>query len=132
VERGYAGTYGPGLLALLVASAVITLGAAGIATALAATEGRPDQATLAAVGAAPRARKELACFQAATVAGLGTVMGIVAGFLPGAAIVIVVPEMRFFVPWMTLGVTVLAVPLLAMLAALALTRSRIPMERRLA
>ena len=132
MERGYAGTYGPGLLALLVASAVITLGAAGIATALAATEGRPDQATLAAVGAAPRARKVLACFQAATVAGLGTVMGIVAGFLPGAAIVIVDPEMRFFIPWTTLGVTVLAVPLLAMLAALALTRSRIPMERRLA
>ena len=132
VERGYAGSYGPGLLALLVSSAVITLGAAGIATALAATEGRPDQATLAAVGATPRMRKLLASFQAATVAGLGTAMGIVAGLLPGAAIVIVDPDMRFFVPWTTLGVTLLAVPVLAMLAALALTRSRVPLERRLA
>lgn len=132
VERGYSGSYGPGLLALLVASAVITLGAAGIATALAATEGRPDQATLAAVGATPRVRKLLASFQAATVAGLGTAMGIVAGFLPGAAIVVVDPAMRLLVPWTTLGVTLLAVPLLAMLAALALTRSRVPLERRLA
>ena len=53
------------------------------------------------------------------MAGLGTVKGIVAGFLPGAAIVIVGPAMRFLVPWTTLGVTVLAVPLLAMLAMLA-------------
>jgi len=132
VERGYAGDYGPGLLALLVASAVITLGAAGIATALAAVEGRPDQATLAAVGATPRVRKRLAAFQAAAVAGLGTAMGIVAGLLPGAAIVVVDPALRLLVPWTTLGVTLLAVPLLAMLAALALTRSRVPLERRLA
>lgn len=132
VERGYVGEYGPGLLALIVASAIITLGAAGIATALAAAEGRPDQGTLAAVGAGPRVRKLLGMFQAATVAGLGTALGILAGLVPGAAVVVADPTMRFVIPWATLGAILLVVPLLAMLAALTLTRSRVALERRLA
>lgn len=57
VERGYRDGYGVGLLALLLGSAVITLGAAGVATGLAQADGRADQSTLAAVGANPRLRR---------------------------------------------------------------------------
>ena len=53
VERGYRDGYGVGLLALLVGSAVVALGAAGVATGLAQADGRADQSTLAAVGADP-------------------------------------------------------------------------------
>ena len=56
------------LLALLIGTTVITLGAAGIATGLAAADGRADLATLAAVGAAPRTRRLLAGAQALIVA----------------------------------------------------------------
>ena len=71
VERGYRDAYGVGLLALLLGSAVVTLGAAAVATGLAQADGRADQATLAAVGADPRLRRRLTAFQAAVVAGLG-------------------------------------------------------------
>ncbi len=53
VERGYRDAYGIGLLALLIASTVVTLGAAGVATGLGQADARADLATLAAVG--PRA-----------------------------------------------------------------------------
>lgn len=49
VERGYVSGYGLGLLALSPAAAVITLGAAGIATGLAQADARADHATLAGV-----------------------------------------------------------------------------------
>jgi len=65
VERGYRDRYGIGLLALLLASAVITLGAAGIATGLAQADARADRATLAAIGSPPRVRRSLAAWQAA-------------------------------------------------------------------
>ncbi|MEU4469843.1 ABC transporter permease [Micromonospora sp. NPDC023888] len=131
----------PLLLLLAAAAGVITMGAAGIATALAAAEGRAELTTLAAVGAAPAVRRMLAICQAGVIAGLGSVLGIVAG-LGTAAIVLFsanrqyandwpVPDRYpYLVPWPALGVLVL-VPIVAMLGAGLFTRARLPIERRL-
>ncbi|WCN82860.1 FtsX-like permease family protein [Micromonospora sp. LH3U1] len=131
----------PLLLLLAAAAGLITVGAAGIATALAAAEGRAELTTLAAVGAAPALRRVLAICQAGVIAGLGSVLGIVAG-LGTAAIVLFsvnrqyatdwpVPDpYPFLVPWPALGVLVL-VPVVAMLGAGLFTRARLPIERRL-
>ncbi|MCX5070658.1 ABC transporter permease [Micromonospora lupini] len=131
----------PLLLLLAAAAGVITVGAAGIATALAAAEGRAELSTLAAVGAAPAVRRLLAICQAGVIAGLGSVLGIVAG-LGTAAIVLfsanreyatawpVQEPFPYLVPWPALGVLVL-VPVVAMLGAGLFTRARLPIERRL-
>ncbi|MCG5470112.1 ABC transporter permease [Micromonospora sp. LAH09] len=131
----------PLLLLLAAAAGVITVGAAGIATALAAAEGRAELTTLAAVGAAPALRRLLAICQAGVIAGLGSVLGIVAG-LGTAAIVLfsanrqyaddwpLVDPYPILVPWPALGVLVL-VPVVAMLGAGLFTRARLPIERQM-
>ncbi|MFD0747785.1 ABC transporter permease [Phytohabitans flavus] len=53
VEHGPSQRSDPMLLVLAAAAGLITLGAAGIATGLAAADGRADLSTLAAVGASP-------------------------------------------------------------------------------
>ncbi|MFL6074277.1 MAG: FtsX-like permease family protein [Mycobacteriales bacterium] len=143
VERGYTADYGPVLLALVVCSAVVTLGAAGAATGLAAADGRADLATLAAVGAAPRTRRRLASAQAAVIAGLGALFGLGIGFVPAGGLVALNRTLAtnyhdgrgrsvvtLAVPWPYLALTVLVVPVLAVLCAGLLTRSRLPLVRR--
>jgi len=144
LERGYRSAYGIGLLALAVGSAVIVLGASGIATGLAAADGRADLATLAAVGASPRTRRTLAAFQSATTAGLGTMLGAAAGLVPAVAILRattktvayvdgrpeLAPGLPIVLPWANIAATLLVVPLLAAAAAALLTRSRLPMVQR--
>ncbi|WP_433532006.1 FtsX-like permease family protein [Micromonospora sp. CA-263727] len=138
--RGY-GNGQPILLLLAGVSAVVTVGAAGIATGLAAAEGRADLSTLAAVGGGPGVRRLLSLCQAGVIAVLGSALGIVAG-LSSAAIVLTFtnrqyaeswptePPYPLVIPWLVLGVLV-AVPLVAMLGAALFTRSRLPVERRL-
>jgi putative ABC transport system permease protein len=144
VERGYTTDYGPVLLALVVCSAVVTLGAAGAATGLAAADGRADLATLAAVGAAPRTRRRLASAQAAVIAGLGALFGLGIGFVPAGGLVALNRALApaapaggrkrsvvtLAVPWPYLALIVLVVPVLAVLCAGLLTRSRLPLVRR--
>lgn len=139
VERGYRGDIALGLLALVVGSAVVALGAAGIATGLAAADGVPDLATLAAVGAAPRTRRWLAAAQAGVIAGLGTLLGVAAGFVPGIAAVKANTRIYYssdpvenllVVPWSSVAATLLVVPMLAVLCGWLFTRSRLPMVRR--
>lgn len=142
VERGPpASEQRPVLLLLAVAAGVITVGAAGVATGLAAAEGRRDLSTLAAVGASPRVRRVLSLCQAGVIAVVGSVLGIAAG-LASALIILtsvnrqyaaawpVQPPYPMVVPWQTLGVLVV-VPLVAMLGAGLFTRSRLAVERRL-
>jgi putative ABC transport system permease protein len=141
VERGATSTQDPTLLILALAAGVVTLGAAGIATGLAAADGRRDLSTLAAVGASPRVRRALSLSQSGVIAGLGSVLGVLAGL--GAAFAVLsalnqawaerwpAPQpYPLTVPWQALGI-MLAVPLVAMLGAGLLTRSRLPIERRL-
>lgn len=140
VERGPRGQEDPTALILAMVAGVITLGAASIATGLAAADGRADLSTLAAVGASPRVRRLLSLSQSGVIAGLGSTLGVVAGL--GAAFAVLFafnqaavdrwpPEAPYpmNVPWTNLAV-VLVVPLVAMLAAGLLTRSRLPIEQR--
>ncbi|MEU1885751.1 ABC transporter permease [Micromonospora rifamycinica] len=131
----------PLLLLLAAGAGVITVGAAGVATGLAAAEGRRDLSTLAAVGASPRVRRVLSLCQSGVISVVGSVLGIVAGL--GSALIILTAMNRQYaqtwpvqspfpvvVPWQTLGVLVV-VPLVAMLGAGLFTRSRLAVERRL-
>lgn len=143
VERGYQDAYLPGLLALVVGAAVITLGAAATATGLAMTDARPDLATLAAVGAGRRVRRRLSVSTSLVITVLGTLLGGLAGAVPGVAAVRALQQPEFptlvpdngwplVVPWPSLLVTAVAVPLLAAVGAAVLTRGRLPMTRRAA
>jgi putative ABC transport system permease protein len=129
------------LLILAIVAGVIALGAAALATGLAAADGRADLATLAAVGASPRLRRMLSLSQSGVIAGLGSLLGVIAG-LGAASVVLFALNQRFAdtwpaeaaypiaVPWLNLGVALVVVPAAAMLGAGLLTRSRLPVERR--
>ncbi|MDG4829658.1 ABC transporter permease [Solwaraspora sp. WMMD1047] len=133
-------TTAPTLLVLAGAAGLITLGAAGMATGLAAAEGRADLSTLAAIGASPRVRRLLSLSQAGVIAGLGSLLGMAAGLCAAVAVITALNQGRpvwpveqpypIVVPWQALGV-LLVVPLVAMLGAGLLTPSRLPIERRL-
>jgi putative ABC transport system permease protein len=132
VERGYVSQHGLGLLALIGGAAVITLGAADIATGLAQADARADHATLAAVGAAPRVRRSLAAAQALTVSLLGTGLGIAAGFVPALALIGAMDSLDVVVTWGRLLIVLVGIPLLAGALSWLRVRSRLPLERRVA
>jgi putative ABC transport system permease protein len=129
------------LLVLAIMAGVITLGAAAIATGLAAADGRADLGTLAAVGASPRVRRGLALSQSGVIAGLGSLLGAAAGL--GGSVAVLLALNRGYadvwpaptpypiaLPWLNVGIALLVVPVVAMLGAGLLTRSRLPIERR--
>lgn len=139
IERGYVDRYNIGLLALVIAAAVITLGAATIATALANVDSRPDLVTLAAVGASPRVRRVLSMSRAGVIAVLGSALGVMAGFVPAVGFILVQRavdpagvERPLTIPWLSLSLTAIVVPLLAVGIAGLFSRSRLPIERRMA
>ena len=119
------------MLIIAAAAGVVTLIGVAISVALSAAEGRADLATLAAVGAPPRRRRTLAAAQALVVAGLGAAAW-ASGF--GAFVAFTARATTgapgFVVPWANLAVTILVVPLLAMLVATLFVPSRLPLMRR--
>jgi putative ABC transport system permease protein len=139
VERGWHDPSQAFDLALIAFAALVIVGAAGVATGLAIADGRSDHATLAAVGASPGVRRRLAAGQSAMLGLLGTIAGAVAGVLPAAAVMHShsVAAARngtsgypLVLPWTSLAVLVIGVPLLGAGCAWALTRSRLPLGRR--
>lgn len=130
VEHGYQSKAGTAFLALLSAATVVTLLGVAISVALSAAEGRADLATLAAVGAQPRRRRNLAAAQAWLLGQLGCVLGAFVGGLYGYTAHVAFDSPRFAIPWRELGGILVAVPLFAGLVAWLLTRSRLPMVRR--
>lgn len=131
---------GQPLMILAIVAAVVTLAAAALATGLTAADGRADLTTLAALGASPRLRRALSLSQAGVIAGLGSFLGTLAGL--GTAIAVLValnqatadvwpaqPLLPIIVPWLNIGAALVVVPLIAMLGAGLLTRSRLPIER---
>jgi putative ABC transport system permease protein len=140
IERGLQPP-GTQLLVLAIVAGVVTLVAAALATGLAATDGRADLATLGAVGASPRMRRMLTLSQAGVIAGLGSLMGAIAGLGASASVLFALnrvyaniwpePEpLPIVVPWLNVGVALLVIPLVAMAGSGLLTRSRLPVERR--
>jgi putative ABC transport system permease protein len=130
------------LVILAIVAGIIALVASALATGLAAADGRADLGTLAAIGASPRLRRMLSLSQSAVIAGLGSVLGSAAGV--GAASLMLFAlnqvmasgwpspeELPITVPWLNLAIAVIVVPAAAMLGAGLLTRSRLPIERRL-
>ncbi len=142
VERGFPNEIDPRLWVLIGAAITITLGAAAVGTGLAAADGRADLSTLASVGASPSVRRGLSLSQSGVIAGLGSVLGALAGI--GAAIAIITalnqsndvlwPDagpLPVVLPWLTLLMTLVITPFVAILGAGLFTRSRLPIERRL-
>jgi hypothetical protein len=80
----------------------------------------------------PRLRRRLTAFQAAVVAGLGALLGTASGFVPTVAYIYADTELRFVPPWTNLVLIAVVVPAVAAVAAGLLTRSRLPLSRRLA
>jgi len=141
VENGFTNNDSVANLAVLAVALLLALGAAGIATGLALADGRADHDTLTAVGGSPWTRRWLAGSTALVITGLGILIGVPVGFLisegliqvsalgkfgPGTGVV-----KAFIVPWLNLGVLVVALPLLSALGAMLLARSRTPRIRRI-
>ncbi|MFE4970934.1 FtsX-like permease family protein [Kitasatospora sp. NPDC056651] len=137
VERGYEPKSDALTLALTGFAGLVVLGAAGIATGLAAADSRQDQATLAAVGAPPRIRRTMAGLQCALIALLGALLGAVNGFVPAVGLLksrgggFGAGPTLITAPWVELLLIVLVLPVAAGLVAAASTRSRVPLGRRL-
>ncbi|TXS37032.1 ABC transporter permease [Streptomyces sp. OR43] len=133
------------LLILTLFAGVVTLGAAAITTGLAKADAEADLTTLSAIGAPPRVRRTLSGFQCVVVALTGVLLGTAAGLVPAVALRLVdlrnaMDAMReepmesaftpIVLPWATIGVLAVVVPLLAGVLAAAFTRSRLTLARR--
>ncbi|MFE7621113.1 FtsX-like permease family protein [Streptomyces sp. NPDC057496] len=133
------------LVILTLLAGLVTLGAASITTGLAKADAEADLNTLSAVGAPPGVRRKLSGFQCMVVALTGVVLGTLAGLVPAVALRLVdlrdaLKTMRaepmesaytpIVLPWSTIGLLVVGVPLLAGLLAMAFTRSRLALARR--
>jgi putative ABC transport system permease protein len=148
VERGYHDDYSVIFILLAVLGGLMVLVGSLTATGLALAESRPDLATLGAVGAAPRTRRIVGGAQAVVIGLMGTALGVALGFVPGIAVTWPLTAQNFVcdgqaqcvrgggpvitIPWLLLGIIVIAVPVVAGLVAGLFTRSRLPMIRRLA
>ncbi|MFJ4899181.1 FtsX-like permease family protein [Streptomyces sp. NPDC088727] len=133
------------LLVLTLFAGVVTVGAAAITTGLSKADAEADLTTLSAVGAPPRVRRTLSGFQCLVVALTGVLLGTAAGLVPAVALRLIdlrnaLEAMRqdpmesaytpIVVPWVTIGVLAVVVPLLAGLLAALFTRSRLTLSRR--
>ncbi|MFF3390840.1 FtsX-like permease family protein [Streptomyces sp. NPDC002669] len=133
------------MVILTLLAGLVTLGAASITTGLAKADAEADLNTLSAVGAPPGVRRRLSGFQCMVVALTGVVLGTLAGLVPAVALRLVdlreaLKTMRaepmesaytpIVLPWSTVGLLVVGVPLLAGLLAMAFTRSRLALARR--
>jgi putative ABC transport system permease protein len=141
VERGWQDPLATPRLVLAVLGGLLVLVATLTATGLALADARPDFATLAAVGAAPRTRRLVAMGSAAVVGGVGALLGVVVGLAPGIAVTWPLTVNAYgtgsadpviVVPWLLLGTVAVVVPLLAVAMTGLVVRSRLPMDRRIA
>ncbi|MFC9002907.1 FtsX-like permease family protein [Streptomyces microflavus] len=133
------------LLILALFAGVVTLGAAAITTGLSKADAEADLTTLSAVGAPPGVRRSLTGFQCLVVALTGVLLGTAAGIVPAVALRLTdlreaLADMRadpmesaytpIVLPWETIALLAVVVPVLAGLLAAALTSSRLKLARR--
>lgn len=126
--------YQVGLLtfAIIGGAVLVTVLAIGVVVSLAAAEGRDDAATLAAVGAPPGRRRVMGAAHGLFVGVLGGGLGLVVGTATGASLLQIVGTPGVPVPWLTLVVIAVSVPLLAAAVGWTVTPSRVDMVRRIA
>ncbi|MFJ5233336.1 ABC transporter permease [Kitasatospora sp. NPDC088391] len=122
VERGFRAQDSVMQIAISGFAALVVLGAAMVSTALAAADARRERAVLSAVGARPRTRRTVAGLQAGLIVLFGALLGTVSGFVPAYALLrsrvagmmgaptVLNPA---DVPWASIGLLALALPLLA-------------------
>ncbi|MGW4422111.1 FtsX-like permease family protein [Streptosporangium sp. NPDC004631] len=145
-ESGFDQEIAPQLWLLLGAALVLVLGGTFVATGLAAADMRPDLTTMAAVGAPPGTRRLVVAGQAGLIAGLGVLIGAVAGVVTGIAatwpmtaragsfgIILTeeggIPSLPSVpptveIPWLFLTAVVIGLPVLAAAVAGTFTRTR--------
>ncbi len=135
VERGHVEEFQPPFILFLVPAGFLVLLAAVVATALAQVDGRTEQETLAAVGAAPAVRRGQAAGQALLLSVTGMIFGAVIGLVPGVAVALldqppgqVAPGPQLALPWPELGLLIIVVSLAA--AGLAACTARTPVLSR--
>ncbi|WP_275003160.1 FtsX-like permease family protein [Promicromonospora iranensis] len=116
-------------LAIALAAVFLALAGTWSAVALSAVDARPDLATLAAVGAAPSARRRVVAAQAATISVIGSVLGLVAGVAVGIGWTLL-SGYPVAVPLLQVTALTVVVPVLATIAAWTVTRSRLTLTRR--
>jgi putative ABC transport system permease protein len=151
VERGYQADAYTVIVQWVLAAlgAILMLGGTLTATFLALSDARPDLATLAAVGAAPRTRRGVGAAYALVVGLVGSVLGALVGAIPGLAVVYPLTASSettcdssgctsvgttgpfFDVPWLMIVAVVVGLPLVTALIVGLFTRSRLPMVARL-
>ena len=156
VERGYQNEDQVVILLLVLGGlgGVLMLGGTLTATFLALSDAKPDLATLAAVGAAPRTRRGVAAAYALVVGSVGALLGAAVGFIPGVAITYPLTGSSadsctspsgisgrltceasgpyLDIPWLLIVTLVVALPLLTALIVGLTARSRLPLVARLA
>ena len=98
----------------LLGGGVLALAIVAVVVALVAAESRRDQSILVAVGAAPRIRRAVAGASAATVAVLAAVLAVPVALVPSAVFFRADhAASRVVVPWTTIALVVIAIPLVA-------------------
>jgi putative ABC transport system permease protein len=155
LERGFDGGYlAPQLWLLLGAALVLVLGGTFVATGLAAADLRPDLATMAAVGAPPGMRRLVIAGQAVFIAGLGVLVGALAGVVTGIgaawpmttrtrelvylmeghgeALPLPQGPPTIELPWLFLAAVVVGLPVLAAAVAALFARTKVTLTRRIA
>ncbi|WP_049556855.1 ABC transporter permease [Nonomuraea sp. SBT364] len=150
VENGWDDHYPARALWLgLGLAVVLVLGGTFAATGLAAADMRRDLDTVSAVGAPPRVRRLIVAAQAGYIAGLGALVGVVAGAVMGVAAAWALTRTRgawtgapgeflfglglptIAVPWLFCAAIVLGLPVVAAVVAGLVTRGRPAPARRL-
>ncbi len=143
VERGFQRDDALVVAILLGTFALLILVITLTSTALTLAEQQGDQATLAALGATRGTRRVMAAAQAFLLAGVGCVLGVAVGLVPGIAIarplttngwtsegVPVGQESILVIPWEQLATVGVLVPLLAAAIAAAGIRRAPQVTRR--
>ena len=96
----------PYVLAALLASSFLALCAAGVALALARSDGRQDADVLSSVGATGGIRRRYAAWQAVIITGVGMLLGTVTGTIGVYAIDGTSSLSLFVMPWVAIVVAV--------------------------
>jgi len=117
IETGPPDAVGPAAWGLLGISGVIAITASSVAVGLSRVDGRRDSAILGALGATPRLRRSIGFWQVLVLAGVGSVIGSLLGVAAAGALALPGGPLPFAPPWLQLGLSTIAVPLVIAVGA---------------